>query len=87
MNRNPEESVGEIEYTESDAKEDFEILKSTVVNDENIDMIQKKLVLTQNYRTQIMSNMKTDLKESFPYFFVRSELVSSFSTHYFAVSL
>lgn len=67
------------DYSEYDAQNDFEILKSTVVNDESpiesLNFIKDKLILTQNYRTQILANMRTDLRESFPYFFVRSELV------------
>lgn len=69
---------GQMEYTEIEAEIDFELLKATVVDDESIEFIKDKLILTQNYRTQILSDLKTDLRECFPYFFVRSDLVSSF---------
>lgn len=79
-NRNPEnEAEPGIEYTEIDAEIDFGLLKSTDVEDESIEFIKEKLILTQNYRTQILSDLKTDLRECFPYFFIRSELVSSFA--------
>lgn len=60
----------------NDEKIDFDILKTVVISDETIDFVKEKIILTQSYRTQILSDMKVDLRESFPYFFVQPELVS-----------
>lgn len=62
------EEEDRVPYTEEDAIADFNDLKSTVVNDDNIQQIQDKLVLTRDYRLQILLNMDTDLLENFPYF-------------------
>lgn len=72
-----DQEPNDIDYTEIDAQIDFEILKATIVDDESMEFMKDKLILTQGYRTQILSNMRTDLRECFPYFFVRSELVNS----------
>lgn len=64
-----EQEQNSSDYSEYDAQSDFEILKSTVVNDESpiesLNFIKDKLILTQNYRTQILANMRTDLREVF----------------------
>lgn len=71
-----EDDLGdEFLYTEENARSDFEILKSTLVNDENLDFFQEKLKLTRSYRLKILLNKDTDLMENFPYLFVRPELV------------
>lgn len=69
------EEEDRVPYTEEDAIADFNDLKSTVVNDDNIQQIQDKLVLTRDYRLQILLNMDTDLLENFPYFFINPGLV------------
>lgn len=79
VHHNAENQTEQIEYTEADAANDFELLKSTMVDDSSIELIKEKLILTQNYRAQILLDMRSDIRESFPYFFVRSDLVSSFS--------
>lgn len=58
-----------------DVEIDFEILKATVITDESMDFIKEKLVRTQHYRQQMLSNLNMHLIECFPYFFVRPELV------------
>lgn len=66
------------ENVEVNVQTDFEILKTTVVTDESMEFIKRKLIITQQYRQQMLSNLNSHLIECFPYFFIRPELVSVF---------
>lgn len=52
-----------------------EMLKSTVVNESNMDLIKSNLKLTSQYRLKMLHDKSIDLLESFPYFFVDPKLV------------
>lgn len=54
---------------------EFELLKSTLVNNENMALIKVKLKLTLPYRLSLLRQIEINLLESFPYFFVSAELV------------
>lgn len=58
-------------------------MKSIVVNDRNIDLIKSKLVLTVEYRTQLLKDKEVNLKEEFPYFFVSPCLVCYINMVYY----
>ena len=66
------------ENADINVQTDFDLLKATVVTDETMDFIKEKLVITQNYRQRMLSNLNMHLIECFPYFFARPELVSIF---------
>lgn len=51
-------------------------MKSWANNANDLDSIKLNLRKTRNYRKKMMLNKKTDLLESFPYFFVNIDLVS-----------
>lgn len=63
--------------TDDEAKNMVEKLKTTVVNNQNMDAIKNMLQLTLKYRTQMLKNEQLNLREYFPYFFVSKELVST----------
>lgn len=50
-------------------------LKSTVVNEQNIDLIKAKLRETMDYRCKMLKNEKLDYRIEFPYFFTNPDLV------------
>lgn len=57
-------------------EEDFEFLKSCVVNAENMTIIKQKLKSTIEYRVGVMNDQNIEFLEQFPYFFTNPELVS-----------
>lgn len=57
-------------------KNDIEILKTTIVNDDNMKLIKSKLEATSQYRLKMLQDKSIDLLETFPYFFVDPNLVS-----------
>lgn len=70
-------SESEVEETTNSCEEDIELLKFTIVNKENMDVIKSKLAATSDYRRKmIRDNHSMDLLEKFPYFFTSHELVS-----------
>lgn len=81
-----------VNLTESRSEIDFEqevfILKSTMVNDQNIPMIKEKLIATMAYRLDMLKAPEVDLLENFPYFFSNPELVSNYhyNYHIFAIA-
>lgn len=62
--------------TDDEAKEMVEVLKTTVVNNQNIDSIKDMLKSTLKYRTKMLKDEQLNLREYFPYFWVSKELVS-----------
>lgn len=54
----------------------MDYLKSAVVNSDNLDRIKEKMVERMSYRTELMNDQNSDLKESFPFLFASVELVS-----------
>lgn len=55
----------------------MEYLQYAKVNEENLIEIKTKLIATMDYRIELMKNPKTDIKESFPFFFASTDLVKS----------
>lgn len=78
MNKNKSNESIESSSSTSDIKEadDFELLKSTMVNKENMAQIKEQLKRTLQYRMSLLNQIEVNLLESFPYFFVSAELVS-----------
>lgn len=62
-------------YTENDAKNDFEILKSTVITESNINFVKDLLIRTSDYRLNILYDESADLLEHFSFFFAFPDLV------------
>lgn len=63
--------------SDEEAKKMVEILKSTVVNSQNMDSIKSMLTSTLKYRTEMLKQEELNLREYFPYFWASKELVSS----------
>lgn len=63
------------QYSEIQAAIDVNFLKSTKVNNENIQIVEGKLRLTAAYRKKMLNDLSIDLLETFPYFFTNPELV------------
>lgn len=61
--------------TDDDCAADLEILKTLIVNEENMPQIEEKLFLTMEYRLKLLEIMEVDLLETFPYFFTDPKLV------------
>lgn len=55
--------------------DDLLFLKTTLVLDGNLMEFREKLKSTLTTRQEMLKNKKTDIKENFPCFFVRPELV------------
>lgn len=69
-------------------EEDVELLKITVVNEQNMDAIKFKLAATSEYRRQmIRDNHSIDLLEKFPYFFTNHKLVSERLKSYYVFTI
>lgn len=67
---------------------DVDVLKSLIVNAENLDIIKQKLNRTRAYRKRMLQNNETEIKEHFPYFFSHPfDLVNLFSFIHFSVFL
>lgn len=64
------------EYTEENAKDDCEFLRSVVVNSSNRAKIEEKLIATTEYRKKICMNSDNNLLKHFPCLFTHSYLVS-----------
>lgn len=62
--------------TQMEASIDY--LKCTMVNNSNMNQIREKLVETLNYRMALMNDPKLDIKETFPFFFMSTDLVRYF---------
>lgn len=71
------ECDGDVEQvlSEEEAEELVSNLKFLVVNDDNIDTIKKGLLKTLQYRSKLLTEMKLNLREYFPYFFTNPNLV------------
>lgn len=65
---------------EEQMKNDVAFLKNAIVNNEQIETIQQKIVSTLEYRIKMMDELKMDVLENFPYFFVYPWLVRTFET-------
>lgn len=70
-----EPDIDSREENENLCKENVEILKITVVNDNNIALIKSKLEATVQFRRKMLQYKSIDLLENFPYFFVEPKLV------------
>lgn len=67
-----------IEVNVEKQKEDLEFLKYCVVNEEPNDVLTEKLNSTRELREKILKDENTDIRESFPFFFIKPQLVSIF---------
>lgn len=52
-----------------DPENDVHLLKSLIVNVENLDTIKQLLNKTREYRAKMLDKKETEIKEHFPYFF------------------
>lgn len=75
----------EIASEENNVQTDFDILKATIVTNESMKFIKRKLVATQQYRQQMLADLNSHLIECFPYFFACPELVSVFFCREYAL--
>lgn len=58
-----------------DMRDEFMLLRSTIVTDDTMNLIKDKLRMTAEYRLQLLEDQNLDLLENFPYFFTNPELV------------
>lgn len=65
------------EEDDAAAIESMNYLKALVVNDQNMDEIKQQLINTQAYRSKLMRDVDTDIKEEFPFFFADPKLVNT----------
>lgn len=77
-NKNKPNETVEYGSSSNDIKEsdDFELLKSTMVNKENMAIIKERLKRSLQYRMTLLHQIEINLLEAFPYFFVSAELGS-----------
>lgn len=73
--------------TDEECRLDVELLKTLVLNPENMDTIKKKLVATMDFRLKMVDKVELDLLETFPYFFAYPELVRMSKSLIFQSSL
>lgn len=71
-----EDIVEQATYTEENAKEDCNFLRTAVVNSSNREKIEEKLKATAEYRKKICADPENSLLKQFPFFFTHSDLVS-----------
>lgn len=64
------------------AAADILYLKSLPINDSNLEIFTQKLNSTREYRQKMLLDKSINLKEQFPYFFVKPELVRLFIDFY-----
>lgn len=76
-NNEVQSEVVEGNETLNNVEDDLLYLKTTILGEENIERIKKKLKATADYRTEMISDPNIDFLESFPYLFTNPELVSS----------
>lgn len=63
-------------YTDEQAKDDCNFLRTAVVDPSMKPIIEDKLKATAEYRKQICSDPANNLLERFPFFYTHPELVS-----------
>lgn len=81
-----ENVVEEIEDVEV-LKSELMLLKSMVVNSENLAEIKLKICQTAKYRAEMLKNIKVDLRTEFPYFFAHGELVKHFNFNWCEIAI
>lgn len=64
------------ELNDSEANKLIQVLKSTVVGPQTIDLIMAHLASTRKHRHKMLLDKDLDLKQEFPYFFTHPNLVS-----------
>lgn len=56
-------------------------MKSVVINESSLDNMKNDLRISRDYRCKMLLNAKTDLLESYPYFFTNIDLVCVIKLH------
>lgn len=59
-----------------DGKEDFEFLKSVIIDQTDVEILKQKLGSTRSFRANMLQDKNIDLRENFPFFFSHPNLVS-----------
>lgn len=62
-------------------------MKSVVIDDNNLEEIKADLRVSREYRCKMLLNPKTDLLESYPYFFTNVDLVCYHSLGHFTCKI
>lgn len=75
INEDPGEANLTMKYTDENAKDDIEFLRTVAVNDTNMPIIEEKLMMTLKHRAVICADNHPNLLERFPYFFTHAGLV------------
>lgn len=72
-----ESSANELSQTITDAEsqELVDKMKSLVIDKNNVDALKDDLRATRSYRSKMLLNKRSDLLESYPYFFTNIDLV------------
>lgn len=58
-----------------DLEDEVQLMKSLIVNDENMAILVEKLNITREYRGELIKKPDVELKTCFPYFFTHPPLV------------
>lgn len=58
------------------AKENFEFLKSAIIDQTDLEILKQKLNSTRSFRANMLQDKNIDLRENFPFFFSHPSLVS-----------
>lgn len=69
------------EFTTDDEMQALvESMRDIFINDKkDLEVLKTNLKITRQYRDDMLSNMKLDLHETFPYFFINTDLVSIYT--------
>lgn len=73
-NEDAEEANLTMNYSDENAKDDIEFLRTVAVNETSMPIIEEKLMMTLKYRAVICAD-NPNLLERFPYFFTHAALV------------
>lgn len=57
-------------------KEDYEFLKSAIIDQTDLEILKQKLDSTRSFRANMLQDKNIDLRENFPFFFSHPSLVS-----------
>lgn len=65
--------------TDDDMECLIDTMKTVLINDEkDVEALKKKLKITREYRNNMLLDKKMDLLETFPYFFIEAEMVTTY---------
>lgn len=70
-----DEATNGIEEININPEDDVALLKHTLVNNDNMDLIKEKIGSTAKFRKNMLKDKNLDLLQNFPYLYTNPELV------------